>query len=200
MMIDILDLESNALLPILSCPKFLLVPEQMENDLEVAREHLRMEGELEFARTMMRRAYVELKMNPDLMRTEMDMRAWAWAADMVMADEAGEPGPGSIDLALGVTAVDDQGYDEPSTWGDAAIRPILDNLGPDWGPVSVGNDACVYHEIFDDEHMNALTTVIEGIEKYYAGDELLAIDNEGVIRHRDETIRPRDDSRDETPL
>ncbi len=48
MMIDILDLECNALLPILRCPKFLLVPEQMIDDLEAARERLRMEGELEF--------------------------------------------------------------------------------------------------------------------------------------------------------
>eukprot|EP00972_Heterocapsa_arctica_P103641 15273238-Heterocapsa_arctica.AAC.1 len=72
----------------------------------------------------------------------MDMRAWAWAAEMVRADEAGYPGPGSIDLALGVTAVDDQGFNEPTTWADATIRLILDDLGLDWGPVSVDNDAC----------------------------------------------------------
>eukprot|EP00972_Heterocapsa_arctica_P095113 14028219-Heterocapsa_arctica.AAC.1 len=76
----------------------------MEEDLEVARESLRMEGELEFARTMMRRGSMELKMNPRLMRNEMDMRAWDWAAEMVRADEAGDPGPGSIDLALGTEA------------------------------------------------------------------------------------------------
>eukprot|EP00972_Heterocapsa_arctica_P084624 12465018-Heterocapsa_arctica.AAC.1 len=40
---------------------------------------------------------------------------------------------------------------------------------------------------FDDEDENALTTVIEGIEKHHEGDELLAVDDEGVIRHRDET-------------
>eukprot|EP00972_Heterocapsa_arctica_P097162 14335556-Heterocapsa_arctica.AAC.1 len=77
---------------------------------------------------------------------------------MVRADEAGEPGPGSIDLALGATAVDNQVYNEPSTWGDATIRPILADLGPKWGPVSVDKDACVYYDIFDDEDENALTT------------------------------------------
>eukprot|EP00972_Heterocapsa_arctica_P028441 4182173-Heterocapsa_arctica.AAC.1 len=45
-MIDILDLESNALLPMLRCLKFLLVPKQMESDLKAAHERLRMEGEL----------------------------------------------------------------------------------------------------------------------------------------------------------
>eukprot|EP00972_Heterocapsa_arctica_P009201 1355825-Heterocapsa_arctica.AAC.1 len=47
MMIDILD---NALRAILRCPKFLLVPEEIEETEVAARERLRMEGELEFAR------------------------------------------------------------------------------------------------------------------------------------------------------
>eukprot|EP00972_Heterocapsa_arctica_P022721 3344277-Heterocapsa_arctica.AAC.1 len=77
-----------------------------------------MEGELEFARTL-------FKMNPCMMRNSMDMRAWDWASEMVRADEAGVPGLGSIELALGAAAVDDRGYNEATTWGPATIRPIL---------------------------------------------------------------------------
>eukprot|EP00972_Heterocapsa_arctica_P108724 16009162-Heterocapsa_arctica.AAC.1 len=68
-----------------------------------------MEGELEFARTL-------FKMNPRMMRNSMDLRALDWAAAMVRADEAGVPGPGNIELALGAAAVDDQGYNEAATW------------------------------------------------------------------------------------
>eukprot|EP00972_Heterocapsa_arctica_P039921 5881007-Heterocapsa_arctica.AAC.1 len=52
MMIDILDFDDNALLAILRCPKFLLVPEEIEETEEAARERLRMEGELVFARAL----------------------------------------------------------------------------------------------------------------------------------------------------
>ena len=99
--------------------------------------------ELEFARAI-------FKVNPRVvgalsrtqMKNAMDLRAWDWAAEMVRAAEAGDPGPGSIDLALGTEAAGNQGYDEETTWGNATTRPILDDLGPDWGTVSVGNGAC----------------------------------------------------------
>eukprot|EP00972_Heterocapsa_arctica_P087819 12949884-Heterocapsa_arctica.AAC.1 len=64
-------------------------------------------------------------MNPRMMRNAMDLRAWDWASKMVRADEAGLPGPGSIDLALGNQMVDDLGYHDATTWGQATLRPIL---------------------------------------------------------------------------
>eukprot|EP00972_Heterocapsa_arctica_P053259 7842529-Heterocapsa_arctica.AAC.1 len=159
----------------------------MEEDLEAARERLRTESDLDFARAMVSRGLMELKMNPSMLKTEVDKRAWAWALATVLADEAGDPGPGSIYLALGTEAVKDQGYDAAENWGDVAVRPILDDLGPEWGPVSVDNGACVYYDIFDDEDANALPTIIDGMKKHRVGDELPAIDDEGVIRPRDDT-------------
>eukprot|EP00972_Heterocapsa_arctica_P037278 5487004-Heterocapsa_arctica.AAC.1 len=44
MMIDILDFEDNALLAISRCPNFLLVPEEIVETEEGARERLRMKG------------------------------------------------------------------------------------------------------------------------------------------------------------
>jgi hypothetical protein len=65
-------------------------------------------------------------------------------------------------------------------------KPVLDDLqGPEW--VSVDNGAYVYFNIFDDDDEHALPTIIDGMKKHRVGDEMPAIDDEGVIRHRDDT-------------
>eukprot|EP00972_Heterocapsa_arctica_P058558 8637509-Heterocapsa_arctica.AAC.1 len=87
---------------------------------------------------------------------------------MILADEAGLPGPGSVDLVLGAPMVDDLGYQDARTWGPATLREVLVDLGPTWGRVSVDNGACTYYNIFNDEDQNVLPTVIEGFER---GDE-----------------------------
>eukprot|EP00972_Heterocapsa_arctica_P070945 10480925-Heterocapsa_arctica.AAC.1 len=69
MMIDITDFDDDALLVILDCPKFLLLPDATE---EAAKERLRMAGEMEFARAL-------FAMNPHFMRNPGDLRAWEWA-------------------------------------------------------------------------------------------------------------------------
>eukprot|EP00972_Heterocapsa_arctica_P009415 1385823-Heterocapsa_arctica.AAC.1 len=70
------------------------------------------------------------------MRNPWDLRAWDWASQIVLADEAGLPGPGSLDLALGATMVDDLGYHDARTLGPATLREIRDDLWLTWGPVS----------------------------------------------------------------
>eukprot|EP00972_Heterocapsa_arctica_P040008 5893308-Heterocapsa_arctica.AAC.1 len=106
---------------------------------------------MEFARAL-------FAMNPHFMRKPGDLRAWEWARQMVLADEAGPPGPGSIDQVLGAPLVDDLGFHDARTWGPATLREIRDDLGHTWGPVSVDSGTCTYYNIFDDEDQNVLPT------------------------------------------